>query len=68
MPLDHAIDKAAQEALGLSAVKTVDLHSVAVGHDGWKTAHLVPPGDLHVFVGVHHSQQEFAVIGKDHLV
>ena len=68
MPLDHAIDEAAQEALGLRAVETVDLNAVAVGDHRGKAANFVPSGDLHVLVGIDDAQQEPAVVIKHQFV
>ena len=63
MAAQHVIDEAAQEAVGLRRMKAVDLDAVAVGDDGGEAAHLVPPGDAHVLVGIDVGQQEFAATG-----
>jgi hypothetical protein len=62
MLFNHARDKSTQYAFALHAVKTVDLLTVTVGNHRWKTAYLMPSGDLHVFIRIDHRQQKTAII------
>jgi hypothetical protein len=58
----QVINEAAQEALGLRRMKTIDLDAMTVGDHGGEAAHLVPPGDAHVLVGIDIGEQKAAIV------
>jgi hypothetical protein len=62
VPFNHVIKEAAQKALRLHAVKSVDDLTRTVRDDGWEALGLMPTCNSHILIRVNLSQNKSACV------